>query len=100
MLRTQHRRRPSALARKSSQPGEQEARPHKELAYTWDETYTLAENFFLAYRRSGDQRYRDLGTRFIYKDYFDALAENQNALPGKHAYSHVNALEFRHAVVS
>ena len=31
-----------------------------------DETYTLPENFFLAYERSGDQRYRDLATRFLY----------------------------------
>ncbi|MGA8273277.1 MAG: beta-L-arabinofuranosidase domain-containing protein, partial [Candidatus Sulfotelmatobacter sp.] len=71
---------------------QQEARPHKSIAFTWDETYTLSENFFLAYRRSGDRRYRDLGQRFIYHDYYDALAENHNALPGKHAYSHVNTL--------
>ena len=71
---------------------EQEARPHKGIAYTWDETYTLPENFFLAYRRIGDPRYRELGERFLYHEYFDALAENHNVLPGKHAYSHVNAL--------
>jgi len=71
---------------------EQEARPHKTVAYTWDETYTLPENFFLAYRRSGDRRYLDLAKRFIYHEYYDALAENHNALPGKHAYSHVNTL--------
>ncbi len=80
------------LPEKALSRAEQEARPHKELAYTWDETYTLPENLFLAYRRSGDTRYRDLATRFIYKDYFEALAKDQNALPGKHAYSHVNAL--------
>lgn len=71
---------------------EQEARPHKSIAFTWDETYTLPENFFLAYRRSGDKRYLDLAKRFIYHEYYDALAENHNALPGKHAYSHVNTL--------
>ena len=60
------------------------------MAFTWDETYTLPENFFLAYQRSGDERYRELGKRFIYHEYYDALAANQNALPGKHAYSHVN----------
>ncbi|MGB6459942.1 MAG: beta-L-arabinofuranosidase domain-containing protein, partial [Candidatus Acidiferrum sp.] len=59
---------------------------------TWDETYTLPENFFLAYRRSGDTRYRDLAKRFIYHGYYDPLAENHNALPGMHAYSHVNTL--------
>jgi DUF1680 family protein len=71
---------------------EQETRPHKSPAYAWDETYTLPENLFLAYQRSGDARYRDLAVRFIYHEYFDALAENHNALPGKHAYSHVNTL--------
>src|SRR5206468_1153628 len=71
---------------------EQEARPHKTIAYTWDETYTLPENLFLAYQRSSDKRYRDLAVRFIYHEYYDALAENHNALPGKHAYSHVNTL--------
>ncbi len=78
------------LPEKALSRAEQEARPHKTIAYTWDETYTLPENFFLAYQRSGDKRYRDLGERFIYHEYYDALAENHNALPGKHAYSHVN----------
>jgi len=80
------------LPEKALSRAEQEARPHKTIAYTWDETYTLPENFFLAYQRSGDKRYRDLAERFIYHEYYDALAENQNALPGKHAYSHVNTL--------
>jgi hypothetical protein len=81
---------PSALTRK-----EQEARvalDHKDISYGWDEPYTLPENFFLAYQRSGDKRYRDLAERFIYHEYYDPLAANQNALPGMHAYSHVNTL--------
>ncbi len=72
---------------------EQRARKHKDTSYTWDETYTLPENLFLAYQRSGgDQRYRDLAVRFIEQDYFGPLAEDNNVLPGEHAYSHVNAL--------
>ena len=71
---------------------EQHARPHKDISYTWDETYTLPENLFLAYRRSGDSRFRDIAVRFIEKEYFDPLAAAQNVLPGEHAYSHVNAL--------
>jgi DUF1680 family protein len=78
------------LPEKALSRAEQEARPHKSIAYTWDETYTLPENFFLAYQRSGDKHYKELGERFIYHEYYDALAENHNALPGKHAYSHVN----------
>jgi uncharacterized protein len=80
------------LPEKALSRAEQEARPHKTIAYTWDESYTLPENFFLAYQRSGDKRYKELAERFIYHEYYDALAANQNALPGKHAYSHVNTL--------
>jgi uncharacterized protein len=79
------------LPEKALSRPEQRARSHKDIAYTFDETYTLPENFFLAYQRSGDSRYRDLAVRFIEKEYFDPLANNQNVLPGEHAYSHVNA---------
>ena len=80
------------LPEKALSRAEQRARPHKMIADTWDETYTLPENFFLAYQRSGNPRYRDLGVRFIEEDYFGPLAEGNNVLPGEHAYSHVNAL--------
>jgi len=76
-----------ALSRK-----EQYALPHKDEAYCWDETYTLPENFFLAYRMHGNPEYRKLGTRFLEDDlYFGPLAHGENVLPGEHAYSHVNA---------
>ncbi len=76
-----------ALSRK-----EQFARPHKDDAYCWDETYTLPENLLLAYRLSSNPRYRDLAVRFTEDDlYFDPLARGENVLPGEHAYSHVNA---------
>lgn len=79
---------PKALSR-----AEMQERPHPNIAYTWDESYTLPENFFLAYQSSGDPRYLDLARRFLQDDtYFDPLAEGQNVLPGQHAYSHVNAL--------
>jgi hypothetical protein len=71
---------------------EQYALPHKDEAYCWDETYTLPENLFLAYRLSGNPRYRELAARFIEDDlYFDPLSRGENVLPGEHAYSHVNA---------
>jgi len=77
-----------ALAR-----SEQYARPYTDEAFCWDETYTLPENFFLAWRRGGGSRFRDLAIRFLEDDlYFDPLANGQNVLPGEHAYSHVNAL--------
>lgn len=79
---------PQALTRP-----EMAARPHPNIAYTWDESYTLPENFFLAWKRSGDQRYLALALRFLQDtDYFDPLAEGDNVLPHQHAYSHVNAL--------
>jgi uncharacterized protein len=67
--------------------------PHKNASYCWDETYTLPENFYIAYLRSGDPRYRKLAERFLQdKDYFTPLSQGENILPGLHAYSHVNAL--------
>ena len=80
------------LPEKALSRTEQRARPHKMVADTWDETYTLPENFFLAYLRSGKSEYRDLAKRFIEEDYFGPLADGRNALVGEHAYSHVNAL--------
>jgi hypothetical protein len=61
--------------------------------HCWDESYTLPENQFLAYQRTGKQRHLELAKRFLFNDeFFDPLARGENALPGKHAYSHVNAL--------
>ena len=79
---------PAALTR-----AQMAARPHANLAYTWDESYTLPENLYLAWRRGAGARYRALAVRFLLdRDYFDPLAGGENVLPGRHAYSHVNAL--------
>jgi hypothetical protein len=69
--------------------------PHKDPPIpggTDDESYTMPENFFLAWQRTGKQRYYELAQRFLYDDYFDPLSRGENALPGRHAYSHMNAL--------
>ena len=69
--------------------------PHKDPPLpggTDDESYTIPENFFLAWQRTGNRRYYDLAKRFLYDDYFDPLSRGENALVGRHAYSHVNAL--------
>jgi hypothetical protein len=72
---------------------QQYARPHKDEAYCWDEPYTLPENCFLAYRRGAGDRFRAMGVKYLADDwYFDPLARGENVLPGKHAYSHVNAM--------
>ncbi len=72
---------------------EQYARPHRDESFCWDEPYTLPENFFIAFQRGAGSRYRDLGIRFLADDwYFNPLAAGENVLPGKHAYSHVNAM--------
>ncbi len=79
---------PKALNRE-----EMMARPHKNVSFTWDESYTLPENFYLANRRGAGVRFHQLAVRFLEDDtYFNPLAENENVLPGQHAYSHVNAL--------
>ena len=81
------------LPEKALSRDEMMARPHKNISFTWDETYTLPENFYLgiiAGRAIGTGNWRK---RFLQDDsYFGPLAENRNVLPGQHAYSHVNAL--------
>jgi len=60
--------------------------------HAWDESYTLPENQFFAARLTGDAIHLQLARRFLYDDFFGALARGDNVLSGKHAYSHVNAL--------
>jgi len=71
-------------------------RPDKDkddLSWTWDESYTMPENLFLAYQRGIGQRYYDLGQQYLDdKTWFDPLSRNENVLNGRHAYSYVNSL--------
>jgi hypothetical protein len=60
--------------------------------YTWDESYTISENLFIAYQRGAGDRYRSLATQYLDDAYYDPLAEGQNVLAGRHAYSYVNSL--------
>jgi hypothetical protein len=72
---------------------EQYVRPHTDESFCWDEPYTLPENQFLAWKRGAGGRYRDLAIHYLADSwYWDPLAAGQNVLPGKHAYSHVNAM--------
>jgi uncharacterized protein len=72
---------------------EQYARPHVDDSFCWDEPYTLPENQFLAWQRGAGSRYRDMGVHFLADSwYWNPLAAGENVLPGKHAYSHVNAM--------
>jgi uncharacterized protein len=80
------------LPEKALSRQEQRSRPHKDTSYTWDETYTLPENLFLAYQRSGDAFYREMAKKYLEDDtYFNPLSQGNNVLPFEHAYSHVNA---------
>jgi len=80
------------LPEKALSRAEQRSRPHKDTSYTWDESYTLPENLFLAYQRSGKVFYRDMAKQYLEDDtYFGPLSEGNNVLPFEHAYSHVNA---------
>jgi len=62
------------------------------VGFTWDESYTISENLFLAYQRGAGDRYRALGTQYLDDEYYDPLAEGRNVLAGRHAYSYVNSL--------
>jgi hypothetical protein len=57
-----------------------------------DELYTLPENLYYAYEVSGKDYYRELARRYLFNEFFDPLARGEDALVGRHAYSHVNAL--------
>ena len=67
-------------------------RPGTDESWTWDESYTISENLFLAYQRGAGERYRALGVQYLYEQLYDRLAAGQNDLAGRHAYSHVNSL--------
>lgn len=67
-------------------------RPGKDESWSWDESYTMPENLFLAYQRGAGDRYRELAVQYLNEPFFDRLAEGQNDLAGRHAYSHVNCL--------
>jgi uncharacterized protein len=78
-----------------------QAMPHQEFelvgredftGHVWDESYTMPENLFIVWQRTGDRRYYDLARRFIFHDFFGPLSRGENALPGRHAYSHMNSL--------
>jgi len=80
------------LPEKALSRQEQRSRPHKDTAYTWDETYTLPENLFLAYQRTGNVFYREMAKKYLEDDtYFNPLSQGNDVLPFEHAYSHVNA---------
>jgi uncharacterized protein len=74
-------------------PRNEAARPGEDYSeHAWDESYTIPENQFLAWRLTGNALHRDLARRFLYDDFFRPLSQGRNVLPGKHAYSHVNGL--------
>ena len=59
----------------------------------WDESYTMAENLYLAAQRGAGERYRQMAPKYLLdKGFFDPLSENKNVLAGHHAYSFCNAL--------
>jgi DUF1680 family protein len=65
----------------------------KDESWTWDESYTVPENMFLAYQRGAGRRYYDLALQYLDdKPWFDPLSRNENVLAGHHAYSYVNSL--------
>ena len=67
-------------------------RTGKDESWTWDESYTISENLFLAYRFGAGGRYKALGKDYLDDIYYDPLSENRSNFEGRHAYSHVNSL--------
>ncbi len=68
-------------------------KPADDESWTWDESYTMPENLFIAYQRGAGRRYYDLGLQYLDdKTWFDPLSRGENVLQGRHAYSYVNSL--------
>ena len=67
-------------------------RPSKDESWSWDESYTMPENLFLAYQRGAGERYRQIGAQYLNEPFYERLARGENDLAGRHAYSHVNCL--------
>jgi hypothetical protein len=67
-------------------------RPGKDESWSWDESYTVPENLFLAYQRGAGERYRKIAVQYLNEPFYERLAGGQNDLAGRHAYSHVNCL--------
>lgn len=73
--------------------GERWRMDQDDISWTWDESYTMAENLFLASQRGAGRRYYDLGLQYLDdRTWFDPLSRNENVLAGRHAYSYVNSL--------
>jgi hypothetical protein len=64
----------------------------KDDELTWDESYTISENLFLAYQSGAGKQYREMGAQYLDDIYYDPLARGESNLAGRHAYSHVNSL--------
>jgi DUF1680 family protein len=63
------------------------------LDHARDESYTLPENLYIAYRLGAGERYRLLAERFLLdKTFFDPLSEGVDVMAGHHAYSYFNSL--------
>jgi DUF1680 family protein len=72
---------------------ERRERPYTSEADIWDEPYTLPENLFLAWQLGMGERYKALALRYMQDEaLFNPLASGISPLKGKHAYSHINAL--------
>lgn len=72
---------------------ERRQRPYTQEAEIWDEPYTLPENLFLAWQLGMGEKYKELALRYLQNEaFFDPLAKGISPFKGKHAYSHVNAL--------
>ena len=67
--------------------------PNSPKQAPYDEPYILPENLFDSYQATGEKQFLKMARLYLLDhEYFDLLAQGQDVLPGKHAYSHVMAL--------
>ncbi len=65
----------------------------RDISWDWDESPTLPENLYLAYREGAGRRYFEMAEQYLDdKTFFDPLSRGENVLYRKHGYSYVNAM--------
>jgi uncharacterized protein len=76
----------------SAMPYLPERAHEQDESHETQESYILPEYQFVAWQRGADSRHLQMARQYLFEEFFVSLAQGDNVLPGRHAYSHVNSL--------
>ena len=57
-----------------------------------DDAFMMPHNLFVAWQRGAPSDHLELAKKYLLHEFFDPLARGENVLGGRHAYSHLDAL--------